>query len=45
MTMSYSFEFLLPVSIKYDHDSLYVNKVKPVSKTHAQSCNRNNCKK
>ena len=38
--MFYSLEFLLLVYIICDHDSLYVSKVKPVSKIHAKSCNR-----
>ena len=29
------------VSNECEHDSLYVSKVKPVNKIHAQSCKRN----
>ena len=32
------------VSHECEHDSLYVSKVKPVNKIHAQSCKRNTSK-
>ena len=32
------------VSNECEHDSLYVSKVKPVNKIHAQSCKRNTSK-
>ena len=32
------------VSNEWEHDSLYVSKVKPVNKIHAQSCKRNSSK-